>query len=152
MQEVLVGFGHDPTEEFAILKVMQKVKECQTLGYDYHVFTHTSDSRPPGVLHMTPYQIKSFIRYEDVLAINGQAKRKNTFGWSYCGTGGKNNNNKLVNFNDNLVLAEGTEFFTFILRSMCRISGRPLHTIKIITVDGKLKEDLFRRLLPGQCR
>ena len=152
MQEVLVGIGRDPTEEFAILKVMRKVKECQPLGYDYRVFTHSSDSRPSGVLHMTPYQIKSFIRYGDVLSIDGQAKRKNTFGWSYCGTGGKNNNNELVNFNDNLVLAEGTEFFAFILRAMCEISGRPLHTIKIITVDGKLEEDLFRRLLPGQYR
>ena len=63
---------------------------------------------------------------------------------------GFNNNNKLQNFCDALTLVEDDRWYTFVVCSICEISGQPLESIQIIFADMKLSEHLFRSYLPGK--
>ncbi len=47
MQEILLGPVEDFDGQIAIIKIMEKVKECQGNRYDYRVF-YTDDGRPAG--------------------------------------------------------------------------------------------------------
>ena len=147
MMEVLSGDRNDST--FPIVDVMEKIKSSQQSGYDYRVF-YGPCGRPQGVMHMVPAMITGFRRFGDIVALDLQGKVKNTYGWGGCFPSGKNHNNRLQNFCDALTLNEEDRFYAWVLRSMCEISGRPLQSIKVIPVDGKLSEPLFRSYLPGE--
>ena len=150
MMEVLSGDGLDCA--FPIFRIMNHIKSSQIKGYDYRVYTSNTCGRPQGIMHMLPAMVQAFIRYGDVIALDVQNRAKNTYGWNGCFPSGTNNNKKLQNFCDSLTLVEEDRFYAWIVRSMCDISGRPLQTIKIIAIDGRLSEVPFRKHLPGKFR
>ena len=145
MQEVLIGPADEFNGQIAVVRIMEKVKECQRDGFDYRVF-YADDNRPAGMMYMTPYQIRQFLRYGDILALDCQLKRKNTYGWVFCGPAGTNNNKKLVHFAHAFMLG----FAEFLMKSMSEISRRPLSDIKLIAMDGKFDQYSFREVLPGK--
>ncbi len=55
---------------------------------------------------MTPHQISQFLWYGDILSLDWQLKRKNSYGWVVCGPAGTNNNKKLVHFAHYFMMAE----------------------------------------------
>ena len=60
MMEVLAGDGSESM--FPIVKAIQKIKEAQTNGYDYAIYTGDNPhGRPKGVMHMVPEMIECFI-------------------------------------------------------------------------------------------
>jgi hypothetical protein len=118
MMDVLSG---DVTEkDFAIVDVMNKIKECQQMGYNYRVYrTDDALGRPMGVMQMTMANIRRFIRDGNVIAIDVQDKSKNTYGWSGNYPSGYNGNNKLENYCDALTLKETDRWYAFLILSMC---------------------------------
>lgn len=148
MQEVLVGPIDDFDGQIAIVKIMEKVKQCQQNRFDYRVF-YADDARPAGFMYMTPYQVRQYLRYGDLQALDFQLKRKNTYGWVFCGPAGTNNNKKLVHFAHAFMIAELLGFAEFLINSMNEISGRDNNDIKLIAMDGKFDEDSFRKSMPG---
>ncbi len=98
---------------------------------------------------MTPYQVRQYLRYGDLQSLDFQLKRKNTFGWVFCGPAGTNNNKKLVHFAHVFVIAELLGFTEFLINSMNEISGQDNDDIKLIAMDGKFDEESFRESLPG---
>jgi hypothetical protein len=146
MMDVLSG----DDVSFPLARIMEKIKEAQTKGYDYRIFLDSDSRRPQGVMHMVPAMIKAFLRYGDICALDVQARHKNTYGWSGCFPSGTNNNNKLQNFCDALAISETDEFYAWVLTSMCDISQRPIESIKIISVDGKLSVPLFMSHVPSE--
>ena len=106
--------------------------------------------RPMGVIQMTPYQKMMDLRYGDVCACDAQMKYRNSLGWIYWSCSGSNNNNKLNNFCDALTLQETDHFLAFALRARCEMSGRPLSSLRVIAVDGKMSEEYLRSHLPGK--
>ena len=147
MREVLAGDGSE--SRFPIVSVMEKIKLAQKSGYEYCIF-NMNNYRPEGVMHMVPAMICSFCRFGDFIHLNVQDKTKNSYGWGGCFPSGYNNNNKLQNFCDALAISETDKFYAWVLRSMCAISGSPLESILLISVDGKLNESSFCSLLPGK--
>jgi hypothetical protein len=148
-ESMTIGDNENFDGKLAIVKIMEKVKESQDKDYNYKVY-YDEEGRPSGIMHMTPYQVRQYIIYGDVFALDVQAKTKNTFGWVFCGPTGTNNNRKIVNFCHSFVIEESQDFYVFVLRAMSEFSGRPLSSILLIAVDGKLDEDSFRAELPGK--
>ncbi len=74
---------------------MEKVKQCQDNRFDYRVF-YAEDGRPAGMMYMTPYQIRPYLTYSDLSLLDWQLKRKNTYGWVFCGPAGTNNNKTIL--------------------------------------------------------
>ncbi len=130
---------------------MEKVKLCCKNGFDYRVF-YAEDQRPAGIMYMTPYQIRQFLRYGEVLSLDWQLKRKNTYGWVFCGPAGTNNNKKLVHFAHSFMIAELLGFAKFLLKSMCEISGRDIDSITLIAMDGKFDQESFQEAIPGKFK
>ena len=147
MQEVLLGDINDFDGQIAVVKIMEKVKLCRENGFDYRVY-YADDNRPGGMMYMTPYQIRQFLCYGDLIALDSQLKRKNNFGWVFCGPAGTNNNKKLVHYAHSFMIAELLGFQEFVLLSMSEISGRKLSNVKLIAMDGKFDEESFRKTLP----
>jgi len=56
----------------------------------------------------------------------------------------------LENFCDSLTLVECDHFQVWAIRKTYETSGRPLNTIKVIAVDGKLSEEYLRVQIPGK--
>ncbi len=83
MQEVLVGPIDKFNGQITVVKIMEKVKECKDNQFDYRVFC-AEDERPAGIMYMTPYQIRQYLRYGDVFALDFQLKRKNKYGQKFC--------------------------------------------------------------------
>ncbi len=78
-----------------------------------------------------------------------QLKRKNKYGWVFCGPAGSNNNKKLVHFAHSFMIAELLGFAEFLIKSMFQISGRMFDSVKVIAMDGKFDHGTFREALPG---
>ena len=57
---------------------------------------------------------------------------------------------KIENFCDSLTLVECNHFQVWAIRKTYETSGRPLNTIKVIAVDGKLSEEYLRAQIPGK--
>ena len=128
---------------------MNKMKEKLPSGYKYHVY-HGDDHRPRGVWQSLPSQQYKNIRFGDVVSCDGQLKYKNTLGWIYWSMSGTNGEKKLENFCDSLTLVECDHFQVWAIRKTYETSGRPLNTIKVIAVDGKLSEEYLRTQIPGK--
>ncbi len=81
MQEILLG----PVEDFygQIAKIMDEVKVFQGNRYDYMVL-YVDDRWPAGLVYMTPYQIRQYLHYGDLLSLDWQLKRENMYGWVFC--------------------------------------------------------------------
>ncbi len=122
MQEVLLGSVKDFDRQIAIVKIMEKVNQCQGNGYDYRVF-YAEDGRPGVIMYMTPYQMRQFLLYGDVSSLDWQLKRKNTYGLVFCGPVGMNTNKKLVHFAHSLMITELLGFTAFLLKTISKISG-----------------------------
>ena len=148
MQDIVLGSVEDFDGQIAIVKIMEKVKQSQENGFDYRVF-YAEDGRPAGLMYMTPFQIRQFLCYCDLTALNWQLKRMNTHGWVFCGPAGTNNNKKLVHFVHAFMITELLGFASFLLKSMSEISRRTLTDIKLIETDGKFVQDSFCEELPG---
>ncbi len=73
---------------------------------------------------MTPYQVRQFHCYGDLVSLDWQLKRKNKYGWVFCGPAGTNNNKKLVRYAHTFMIAELIGFAEFLLSAMSEISGR----------------------------
>lgn len=99
---------------------------------------------------MTPFQIRHFLRYGDLIALDSQLKRKNNYGWVFCGPAGMNNNKKLVHYAHSFMIAELLGFQEFVLSSMSEISGRKMSDIKLITMDGKFNDKSLRKTHTGK--
>ena len=149
MMDVLSG---DVTEkDFAIVDVMNKIKECQQIGYNYRVYrTDDALGRPMGVMQMTMANIRRFIRDGDVIAIDVQSKTKNNYGWSGSYPSGWNGNNKLENYCDALTLEETDRWYAFLIISMCQISRRHPMTMKLISSDCKIGASKIKSFVPGE--
>jgi hypothetical protein len=150
MVEVLVGDGNVTSpNDFAIAQIMEKIKGMQVDGYGYSIYTDET-GRPTAILQMTPKQKRALQRYGDVFSLDAQAKVKNVLGWVFMSLTSTNNFNKLDNFGDCLTLQETDRIQVWIIREMYRMAGRPLSSILVIAVDGKLDEGYLRRNLPGK--
>ncbi len=57
---------------------------------------------------------------------------------------------KLENYCDALTLKENDRWYAWLLKSMCDISGRPLHTIKLVPADCKIGPTNIKNKLPGR--
>ncbi len=126
--------------QIAIVKFMEKVKQSKENGFDYRVF-YAENGSPAALMYMTPFQIRQFLCYCDLIALNWQLKRMNTHGWVFCGPAGTNNNKKLVHFVHAFMITELLGFASFHLKAMSEISGRVLTDIKLIAMDGKFDQD-----------
>ncbi len=136
-QEILLGPVENFDGQIAIVKLMEKVIECQGNRYNYRVF-YTDDRQPAGLMYMTLYQIQQFLQYGDLSSLDWQLKRKNTNRWVFCGHLGTNSNKRLVHFALSFMIAE-LGFAEFLLKSMSEISARSLEGLKVIAMDGKFQ-------------
>ena len=143
--EALAGTGNN---HFKVVQVMNKMKEKLLVGYKYHVYKG-EDHRPRGVWQSSPSQQYKYIRFGDVVACDGQLKCKNSLGWIYWSMSGTNGE-KLENFCDALTLVECDHFQVWAIRKTYETSDRPLNTIKVIAMDGKLSEEYLRSEIPGK--
>ncbi len=124
------------------------MKQCQDNRFDYRVF-YAEDGHPAGIMYMTPYQIRQYLRYSDLSSLDWQIKRKNTYCWVFCGPAGTNNNKKLVHFAHLFMIADLLRFAEFLLTSMSEISGQRMKDIKLIAMDGKFDSTSFRESMAG---
>ena len=137
--------------DFKLVKVMEKMKEKQVLGYEYHVY-EGEDVRPRGVCQSLPSQQYKNLPYGDVVSCNGQLKYKNTLGWIYWSMAGTNGERTLENFCDALTFVESDHFQVWALRKTYQMSGRPLNSIKVTPVDGKLSEEYLCKEISGEYK
>ncbi len=151
MQEVLLGSPEEFDGQIAIVKIMEKVKLCRKKGFDYRVF-YEEDQHPAGVMYMTPYQIRQFLCYRELLSLDWQLKRKNTYGCVISQSAGTNNNKKLVHFAHSFMIAELLGFANFLLKSICEISGRDINSTTLIAMDGKFDQESFQEAIPGKLQ
>ena len=134
---------------FPILKVMEKVKELQTAGYDFDVFRSLS-GQPVGLLQMVPAQKEYHLRWGDIAAGDSQDKTKNTYGWFGPFPAGWNGDNQLMNFCDAMTLEVDSRWFAWVYSTMSRMSGRPLESVKIIPCDLGLSPENIKSHAPGE--
>ena len=98
---------------------MRKIKEAQTNGYDYAVYTGRNlHVRPMGVLHMVPAMIEGFIQYRKITALYLRNKTKSTYIWNGCFPLGYNGKNKLQNFCDTLTMQKDDFWYAWVLGNM----------------------------------
>ena len=140
--------GDPRDQEFAIGKVLRLLKEECAHGFDYRIY-YNSEGRPEGLVTMTPSQRYNHIRYGSVCAQDAQEKTRNTYGWRYSSVSGKNNEYRLVNFCDAMMLAEKDDFQVFMFVEIHVMSGRPLWDLKVLNTDNKLSEEYFRSNVHG---
>ena len=139
----------DSGGSFPIVKVMEKVKAAQPNGYDYAVYT-SALGQPVGLMQMVPAQKVACLRFGDIIAIDSQDKTKTTYGWVGTFPSGWNGNKKLQNFCDAISLEATDRWFAWVLENMCRMSGRPLGSIKIIPCDMGPCPDNTKDYLPRE--
>ncbi len=124
---------------------VEKVKHCQGNGYDFGVF-YAQDGHPAGMMYTMPYPWQ-VLCHSDLNSMDWQLKRKNTYGWVFCGPAGTNNNKKIVHFVHLFMIAELMWFAEFLLTSMSEISGRSMKDIKVVAMDGKIDQKSFCKTL-----
>ena len=76
--------------------------------------------------------------------------QKNTLAWICWSMAGTNGERTLENFCDALTLVESDHFQVWALRKTYQMSGCPLNSIKVITLNRKLSEDYLRKEIPGE--
>ena len=134
---------------FPIAKVMDTVKAAQPKGYDYAVYTSARD-QPVGLMQTVPAHKVVCLRFGDIIVLESQDRTKTTYKWVGTFPSGWNENKKLQNFCDAISLEATDRWFAWVLENMCRMSGRPLGSIKIIPCDMGPCPDNIKDYLPGE--
>ncbi len=129
-----------PLSEIAAKKPVAK-KASQSSGYDYYAII---------VLQMTPEKNWMHCIFGDVASLDIQKKRKNLFGFMFCCPTGINGNKYIVQICHLLTFMEQDNWTLFILHSLSQISGQPLESIVLLSIDRKLEEEYFCFEIPSE--
>ena len=90
-------------------------------------------------------------KFDDISAADSQDKTKNTYKWVGMFPSGWNDDKKLVNFWNVITLESDNNWMDWVFKTVCKLSGRPLDSIKIIPCDLRPSSENIKNYTPGEC-
>lgn len=84
-------------------------------------------------------------------ALDVHHKTPHTLGCAGSFPSGWNGNSKLQNYCDSLVIEETNKWYAWLVRAMCRLSGRPANSIQMIPCNCGPSPDKIKARVPGKC-
>ena len=100
-------------------------------------------------MQMVPSQKETHLPFRDIIAIDPQDKTKNTYGWVGMFPSGWNGKHRLVSYCDAITLEFDDRWMSWIIKTMCKFSGRSLKSIEIIPCDLGPSPDNIKDNVPG---
>ena len=121
------------------ISLLEKMKES-TPGFDYRVkYTTDGDRLPEGIMYMSPRMRQDLIRYSDLMFLDAQCRQYNSSGFPYISPCMTDNENKICQGCEAIVVEESTSAYTWIINMMADIEPRfKKSSIRIIYGDGKV--------------
>ena len=113
-------------------------QQKQIPGFVYSI-TKDDDGKPCGIMYMTPRMRQNLIRFGDLLFLDAQQRQFNNNGFPYISPCMINEENKVAQGAEALVIQESINMYTWIIKEMNCLEPRfKLSNIKFIFADQKI--------------
>jgi hypothetical protein len=145
VRDILRKICSESNDMWMAVSFLKKMEES-TPGFQHRV-KYDVNGIPEGVMYMTPRMRKDLIRYSDLLFLDAQARQFNSSGFPYISPCVTDNENKVAQVAEAIVIEEETDVYVWVIKMMADIESR-FHpkSIRLIYGDGKIVQSLLTQL------
>ena len=135
----------EDTKSWSALRLLE-AKQRKIPGFVFSILKN-KQGKPCALMYMTPRMRQNIIRFGDIFFLDAQQRQFNTSGFPYISPCMTNEEGKVAQGAEAIVLEESLVMYQWILSEMARLEPRfKLSNIQFIFGDGKITQRLLDSL------
>jgi hypothetical protein len=141
LREILQELG----DIWKVQAFFMKLKAIDPL-FEYKIM-RDEDQAPIGVVWTTKTMREAFVRFGDFVSFDMMKRHLNELHWSYCGLCGYDEDWRVANFVEGLLIAESYDTYEFEMKFLLSVeTRRRKESIRVLFADCFLKVDFLTRV------